>query len=65
MPEEYPGQTRRAMRQLYLNLPNIPVPQTSLWEQFDSEQKRMVIETLARLMTQAVRANLHPEETDE
>lgn len=51
------------MRQLYLSLPNIPIPQTSLWEQFDDQQKRTVIETLARLITQAVRANPHPEET--
>ncbi len=53
------------MRQLYLNLPDIPIAQTSLWEQFDDEQKRIVIETLARLMTQAVRTNSHPEEPHE
>ena len=51
------------MRQLYLNLPDIPIAQISLWEQFDEEQRRTVIETLARLITQAVRANPHPEET--
>lgn len=53
------------MRQLDLNLPDIPMTQTSLWEFFDSEQKRIVIETLARLISQAVRANLHPEEPNE
>ena len=53
------------MRQLYLHLPDIPITQTFLWQQFDSEQKRIVIETLARLISQAVRANLHLEEPNE
>jgi predicted Fe-S protein YdhL (DUF1289 family) len=43
------------MPQLNLNFIDIPVPETCLWEQFDDEQKRIVIETLARLLVQATR----------
>ena len=41
------------MPQLNLNFNDIPIPETHLWEQFDDEQKRTVIETLARLLVQA------------
>ena len=41
------------MPQLNLNFNDIPIPETHLWEQFDDEQKRIVIETLARLLVQA------------
>jgi len=51
------------MRQLNLNLTGIPTAQTHLWEQLDDEQKRTLIETRARLMTQAVRPDQHQEET--
>jgi hypothetical protein len=50
------------MRQLNLNFTGIPITQTCLWEQFDDEPKHTVIETLARLMIQAVRPDPHPEE---
>jgi predicted Fe-S protein YdhL (DUF1289 family) len=53
------------MRQLNLNLTGIPIAQTCLWEQFDDEQKRTVIETLARLMTQAVRPDQRQEEAND
>ena len=43
------------MPQLNLNFIDIPVPETCLWEQFDDEQKRILIETLARLLVQATR----------
>lgn len=43
------------MPQLNLNFIDIPVPETCLWEQFDDEHKRIVIETLARLLVQATR----------
>ena len=33
------------MPQLNLNFIDIPIPETCLWEQFDDEQKRIVIET--------------------
>ena len=53
------------MRQLNLNFTGIPIAQTRLWEQFEDEQKRTVIETLARLMTQAVRLDPHQEEPND
>jgi phenylpyruvate tautomerase PptA (4-oxalocrotonate tautomerase family) len=43
------------MPQLNLNFTDIPIPETCLWEQLDNEQKRIVIETLARLLVQATR----------
>ena len=33
------------MSQLSLNFTDIPIPETCLWEQFDDEQKRIVVET--------------------
>jgi len=53
------------MPQLYLNFADIPVPETCLWEQLDDEQKRIVIEALARLMTQVARASKHQEQTND
>lgn len=50
------------MPQLNLNFLDIPVPETCLWEEMDHEQKRLVIETLARLMANAVRTG-QPQET--
>lgn len=41
------------MPQLNLSFTNIPVPETRLWEQFDDEQKQLVVEVLARLLTKA------------
>ena len=43
------------MPQLNLNFNDIPIPETCLWEQFDEEQRRIVIETLARLLVKATR----------
>ena len=43
------------MSQLNLNFTDIPIPETCLWEQFDDQQKRIVIETLARLLVHASR----------
>jgi predicted Fe-S protein YdhL (DUF1289 family) len=43
------------MSQLNLNFTDIPIPETCLWEQFDDEQKRIVVETLARLLVKATR----------
>jgi hypothetical protein len=48
------------MSQLNLIFTDIPIPETCLWEQFDDEQKRIVIEILARLLVQAAR-NHHQE----
>ena len=52
------------MPQLNLNFNEIPIPETHLWEQFDDEQKRIVIETLARLLAQATR-DPHQEQTND
>jgi hypothetical protein len=41
------------MPQLNLNFEDIPIPETCLWELFDDEQRRIVIETLARLLVKA------------
>ena len=43
------------MPQLNLNFNDTPIPETCLWEQFDDDQKRVVIETLARLLVKASR----------
>jgi hypothetical protein len=43
------------MSQLNLNFTDIPIPETCLWEQFDDEYKRIVVETLARLLVKASR----------
>ena len=49
------------MPQLNLNFTDIPVPETCLWEQFDDEPKRLVVEALARLLTKASRGQQHQE----
>ena len=43
------------MPQLNLNFDDLPIPEAHLWEQFDDEQKRLVIEILSRLLVQATR----------
>jgi hypothetical protein len=52
------------MPQRNLNFNEIPIPETHLWEQFDDEQKRIVIETLARLLVQVTR-DPHQEQTND
>ncbi len=52
------------MPQLNLNFTDIPIPETQLWEQFDDQQKRIVIETLARLLIKANR-DQHQEQTND
>jgi hypothetical protein len=52
------------MPQLNLNFNDIPIPETHLWEQFDEDQKRVVIETLVRLLVQATR-DRHQEQTND
>jgi hypothetical protein len=62
----YPSQTRRAMPQLQLKfLEDLPFPEVCLWEQFDDERKRIVVETLARLLTKATRAHEPQEQTND
>jgi hypothetical protein len=52
------------MPQLNLNFNDIPIPETHLWEQFDEDQKRVVIETLARLFVKVTR-DKHQEQTND
>jgi predicted Fe-S protein YdhL (DUF1289 family) len=52
------------MPQLNLNFEDIPIPETCLWEQFDDEQRRIVIETLARLFVKATQ-HQHQEQTND
>jgi phenylpyruvate tautomerase PptA (4-oxalocrotonate tautomerase family) len=53
------------MPQLNLNFTEIPIPESHLWEQLDDDQKQIVIETLARLIIQAARANNRKEQTND
>jgi len=52
------------MPQLNLNFNDISIPETHLWEQFDENQKRVVIETLVRLLVKATR-NKNQEQTND
>jgi hypothetical protein len=52
------------MSQLNLTFTDIPIPETCLWEQFDDEQRRILIETLARLLVKATR-DQHQEQANE
>jgi hypothetical protein len=65
MPELYRGQTRRAMRQLPLSFTDLPLPETRVWEQLDDEPKQAVVQTLARLLSQAVQAHPPQEEAND
>jgi len=50
------------MPQLNLNLFEIPIPQTCLWEELNNQQKQLVIETLARLMIKAAITTGNPQQ---
>jgi hypothetical protein len=52
------------MPQLNLNFNDISILETHLWEQFDDQQKQIVIETLARLLVKAARDN-HQEQIND
>ncbi len=52
------------MPQLSLNFHEIPIPETHLWQQFDDEQRRAVLEILSRLLVKATQ-NSHLERTDD
>ena len=45
------------MPQLNLNFNDIPVPETCLWDQFDDEGKRALLDILTRLLVKAARLN--------
>jgi hypothetical protein len=52
------------MPQLNLIFNDFPIPETHLWEQFDHEQKRAVLEILSRLLVQATQDNQREETND-
>jgi len=52
------------MPQLNLNFLDIPIPETCLWEQLDDEQRRSVVEALARLLVKATRITPREETND-
>ena len=52
------------MPQLNLNFNDLPIPETHLWEQFDNEQKRAVLEILSRLLVKAARDNQEEQTND-
>ena len=49
------------MPQLNLKFANLPDPLIRIWEQLDSQQQRLVIETLARILNRVSQSN-KPEE---
>jgi hypothetical protein len=52
------------MPQLNLHFHDIPIPETHLWEQFDHEQRRAVLEILSRLLVQATQDNQQEKTND-
>jgi hypothetical protein len=52
------------MPQLNLSFIEIPLLETCLWEQFDDTQKRIVLETLVRLLVKATRQQ-HQEQSND
>jgi len=52
------------MPQLNLNFTDIPISETCLWEQFDDDQKKTVVETLSRLLVKATR-DKHQEQSND
>ena len=53
------------MPQLNLNFPNMPVPETRVWNQIDAQHQQALIEALARLIEKATRIHLATEEPHE
>ncbi len=52
------------MPQLNLNYTDIPILETHLWEQFEDEQRRAVLEILSRLLVKATRGNQQEKTND-
>ena len=52
------------MSQLNLNFNDIPIPETHLWEQFDDEQRRVLIEALSRLLVKATHNSQEEQSND-
>ena len=52
------------MPQLNLSFTDVPIPETHLWEQFDDERRRVVIETLSRLLLKAAQEKQQEQTND-
>lgn len=48
-----------------LNFLDIPIVETQVWETLENEQKKVVVEVLARLIAQAMMANRNEEQGNE
>ena len=53
------------MPQLNLNFTDLPILETCLWDRFDEEQKRAIVETLARLLVRKPPRPKHQEQTND
>jgi hypothetical protein len=51
--------------QLYLNLPQIPLPLESIWEQLSESDRAAALEALAKLLARAVMAETKQEKNDD
>ena len=49
--------------QRHLNIVDIPIPETQVWETLENEQRTVTVEVLARLIVQATYPN-QKEESD-
>ncbi len=45
------------MPQLNLNFSNLPDPLLRVWDQLDSQQKQIIVETLARLLAKVTQSD--------
>jgi predicted Fe-S protein YdhL (DUF1289 family) len=52
------------MPQLNLNFNDIPIRETHLWDEFDDEQRRAVLEILSRLLVKATRDHQQEQTND-
>lgn len=51
--------------QLYLNLPQIPLPLESVWEQLSESEQGVALEALAKLLAKAVMAETKQEKSND
>ena len=52
------------MPQLNLSFNDVPTPETHLWEQFDDERRRLVIEALSRQLVKAMQDHQQEQTND-
>jgi len=51
--------------QLYLNLPQLPLPLEAVWEQLNEDDRAAALETLAQLLAKAAREETTQEKSHE